>query len=98
MSELDDWRARDQEVWEGVHLRWARWWPYRPGWDHDHCEFCWQKLGDEGLAEHSSEPVDTAGYVTDDDYHWFCATCVDDFRERFAWVLDDDDRHRAGTR
>jgi len=25
-------------------LRWARWWPPHDDWDHDHCEFCWQKF------------------------------------------------------
>ena len=26
--------------------------------------------------------------MTDDDYHWVCSTCFEDFRARFAWAVD----------
>ena len=25
--------------------------------------------------------------MSDDDWRWICATCFDDFAERFAWTL-----------
>jgi hypothetical protein len=81
----DDWRLQGQQRYlTNRTLRWATWWEYRPGWDHDHCEFCWAKFGliDEDGFDH----VD--GYVTDDDdYHWICPACFADFRERFGWTV-----------
>ena len=81
----DDWRLRGQEDWLADRpLRWARWTPYRDGWDHDHCEFCWAEIstlvGDHADAEEA--------YVTaDDNYSWICSSCFADFRDRFRWTL-----------
>lgn len=59
-------------------LRWQQYAAYRPGWDHDHCEFCGTKLsaGEGDLHE---------GYVTQDGYHWVCENCFEDFRDEFEW-------------
>jgi hypothetical protein len=27
------------------------------------------------------------GYATQDDYHWICERCFEDFREQFRWTL-----------
>ena len=43
-------------------------------WDHDHCEFCWDKFI-EGVT----------GYCTLDKYHWICEKCFNDFKDEFAW-------------
>lgn len=70
----------------GRSMRLARWTPYRQGWDHDHCDFC--------AAEISDDPTGHAAYkeawvTADDDYSWVCPECFNDFRERFGWVVTD---------
>ena len=51
--------------------------------DHEHCEFCWDKFGEqEGLLK--------SGYCTLNKYHWICNECYRDFQEEFEWKLTDD--------
>ena len=85
MTDDSDWRLMGQESWlSGRPLRWAEWFSYRPGWDHDHCAFCSSEI-----AATKSDHVDfTAGYVTaDDNYTWVCEPCFADFRDRFGWTV-----------
>jgi hypothetical protein len=66
----------------GLALVKQRYRAYRPGWDHDHCEFCW--------ATFSLEPGDlNAGYATPDGYRWICFHCYEDFSPEFGWAVDD---------
>ncbi len=82
--EKDDWRLQGQERYlSGAILHWATWHRPRPGWDHDHCEFCGAKFMEEPRPDTLQ-----AGYATADRYRWICPTCFEDFRERFGWVLD----------
>jgi hypothetical protein len=83
MDEQGDWRLMAQERFlQGRELRLTAWFSSRPGWDHDHCEFCAAKIWDRPAGENEYR----RGYVTDDDnYHWVCEPCFADFRERFAW-------------
>jgi hypothetical protein len=80
---MDDWRLQGQERFlKGACLIRKQYVKYRPGWDHDHCEFCWRKL--------SENPEDlNSGYATPDDYHWICEDCFRDFREKFEWKVID---------
>ncbi|MES2171966.1 MAG: hypothetical protein V4479_14795 [Actinomycetota bacterium] len=82
----DDWRLRGQEDYLfGITMRHASWWPYRDGWDHDHCEFCWAEISEDqtGHADYNE------GWVSSDDsYHWVCDPCFSDFREKFQWVVE----------
>jgi hypothetical protein len=82
---VDDWRLQGQERYlRGRKLRWTLWSPYRPGSDHDHCEFCWSEFG-SAVSDHVEF---NEGYVTsDDNYHWICPNCFKDFREGFEWVV-----------
>ena len=65
-------------------LRWSPWMVYRPGWDHDHCEFCTGEFGPT-VSDHVQF---AAGYVTaDDNYRWVCPQCFQDFREAFRWTV-----------
>ena len=41
------------------------------GWDHEHCEICWQKIGTGG---------DREGYASDSN-QWVCVGCYDRFIE-----------------
>jgi hypothetical protein len=79
--EADDWRRQGQERFlSGVKLISKDYQPYRSGWDHDHCEFCGTKF--------SLRPGDLKkGYVTEDNYHWICDSCFNDFRDEFNWVV-----------
>ena len=81
MDETDDWRLTGQEQYlSGVALEWADWHPPRPGWDHDHCEFCHAKFAGPDLPDTLH-----AGFTTADRYRWVCQGCFADFRERFGW-------------
>jgi len=76
----DDWRRQGQEEYLlGVRLTHKAYTPYRPGWEHDHCEFCGNKFS---LREGDLK----RGYATDDNYRWVCEPCFEDFREEFRWV------------
>jgi hypothetical protein len=84
----EDWRLQGQERYlQGAALRWARWWPIHEGWDHDHCEFCWVHFCDDPLDEPDTQ---VEGYVTEDDCHWICRSCFDDFKDRFGFHLRGD--------
>lgn len=81
----EDWRLTGQEAYlVGRPLRLARWVPYRPGWDHDHCEFCWAEISDD---ETSHADFSEAWVTADDNRTWVCPACFDDFRGRFGWTI-----------
>lgn len=83
----EDWRLTGQE--DYLHdrtLRHTRWTPYRAGWGHDHCEFCWAEISDDASGHRSYHEA----WVTADDlYHWVCPECFEDFRQRFRWRVDE---------
>jgi len=82
----NDWRLRGQERYlRGRAWSRRRYTSPRPGWDHDHCAFCWGKLMEVQAADVLDE-----GYATDDLYYWVCPTCFDDFKAMFAWTLAED--------
>ena len=77
MIEKDDWRLRGQEDYLlGENLYFRKWKAPKKEWDHDHCEFCWDKFSDYPDTLHE-------GYTTEDNYNWICQTCYDDFKEMF---------------
>lgn len=79
----DDWRLQGQEAFLANRtLRWSKWSPPRADWDHDHCAFCWTEIGPE-VTDHC--PLDSGWVTEDDEYHWVCRDCFEDFRERFNW-------------
>lgn len=78
---MADWRLQGQERYlKGVELRWAKYAPYRLGWEHDHCEFCGKKFAVQGGDF-------TEGYKTKNGYRWICADCFEDFKELFDWKI-----------
>ncbi len=86
MAEHDDWRLHGQEHYlSGQKLYYIPFQPLSGKWDHEHCEFCWDKfmLHPECLQK---------GYCTKPqnqrDAHWICPACYEDFREKFDWTLD----------
>lgn len=79
----DDWRLQGQERFlMGAVLCRRRYRKHREDWEHDHCEFCGTKF-----AERQGDTNE--GYATPDGYHWICDRCFSDFRERFAWKVDE---------
>ncbi len=91
MEEKDDWRLAGQEKYlKGVTLVHRRYRQYKdnPNWDHDHCAFCWVEFCLEGCAGSIQE-----GYATQDDYHWICPQCFQDFKDRFQWRVIEAEDH-----
>ena len=50
-------------------------------WDHDHCDFCYEKFMIETAIE---QPF---AYRSQDYNAWICETCYNDFKEKFNWKL-----------
>jgi hypothetical protein len=73
-----DWRLRGQERYLlGAQLAFNKY-ESSPGWNHDHCAFCFARFGDsEGDLHH--------GYCTPDRYYWICENCFEDFEDMFKW-------------
>ena len=83
MREENDWRLTNQEQYlKGVSLWWKKYAPDSDSWEHDHCEFCWAKF----MAE-ASPDVLQEGYATEDNYHWICEQCFEDFKDLFQWKV-----------
>ena len=83
MTNDDDWRLMGQEKYlKGVTLSFQTYRCLRPDWDHDHCAFCSAKFMEADLPDILRE-----GYTAENQYHWVCPTCFDDFKDRFEWVL-----------
>lgn len=83
-----DWRLQGQKKYlKSVTLvhRLYRRYANNPNWDHDHCSFCWAKFMVEDHPD-----VLHQGYATEDDYHWICEKCFEDFKEMFDWSVVDE--------
>ena len=77
----DDWRLQGQEKYLlQKRLYFRKWAPRNKEWDHDHCEFCFEKF---------SAACDTLkeGYTTEDNSNWICFDCYRDFKDMFQWKL-----------
>ena len=72
--------ANQEQYLKGKRLTLKKWTQLRPGWDHDHCEFCSAKF----MAVDAPDIL-REGYATDDEYHWVCKRCFDDFKHAFGW-------------
>jgi hypothetical protein len=95
MTDKKDWRLNNQEKYlKGVTLvrRSYRQYAKNPKWDHDHCDFCWEKFS---LTE--CEGSIREGYATVDDYHWICPACFEDFKDMFEWKVIDSQKSGNGA-
>ena len=79
-EDTSDWRLLSQEHMHGLELEWSVYTIYREGWDHDHCQFCWETIS---LAPGGTNE----GYCTPDQYRWVCRSCFEDFETHFAWKV-----------
>ena len=76
-----DWRLTNQEEYlKEVALQWKKYTPYRAGWEHDHCEFCWSEFSEDDKPDILHE-----GYTTEDNYRWICKLCYEDFKKMYHW-------------
>ena len=78
---MSDWRLQGQEKYlAGVVLVRKRYRKRSETWEHDHCAFCWRTFSES--AGDLNE-----GYTTEDEYHWICESCYEDFKETFRWTV-----------
>jgi hypothetical protein len=86
MIATTDWRLRDQTKYlQNAVVLWKAYKPSRESWSHDHCEFCWRKFVEgEGPGDLHR------GYCTEDEYHWICPQCFEDFKEMFGLTVATD--------
>ena len=77
---MEDWRLFDQEEYLLKKTLIHKDYRTSSAGDHEHCCFCWEKFSrmDEDLH---------LGYCTEDEYHWICEKCYQDFRLHFQWVV-----------
>jgi hypothetical protein len=81
MSDVNDWRSRNQERYlRGIAFTWRMNRPAIPENDHDHCEFCFAKFMQGGAIGTLGE-----GYASADGDHWICKPCFEDFCAQFNW-------------
>ena len=66
LNERLDWHRTRFEPYDSVSLD-GRVFP--GGWDHQHCEVCWEKIGDFGQPEGFFSPPNS----------WVCEACYNDF-------------------
>ena len=80
----DDWRLTGQDKYLlGATLRFENYAPPSEMWEHDHCDFCWEKFANSDNPDGFKN-----GYATLDHAHWICGGCFNDFRQKFksgAW-------------
>ena len=76
---MSDWRLNGQERYlYGVKLKHMNIKDKLNPSDHEHCEFCLEKISNYPNAIHDA-------YCTEDEYHWVCDNCYNDFKARFNW-------------
>ncbi len=73
----NDWRITNQANYlKGKKLLHTYYKVTNDNWEHEHCEFCWDKLTDNDLA-----------FCTLDKYYWICEKCFEDFKDTFEWSI-----------
>ena len=102
----DDWRRTSSGLPEGTVFRWRDYEVPRPGWDHDHCVFCWAKFvprseqGKKSL-ERDNHTIYSVGYATVEPsgsaFEWVCRPCFDDFNDEFKFVVAADEPSDTGS-
>ena len=60
-----------------------KWSMTRENWDHDHCEFCLQKITDLDISDSIKE-----GWTNQDEGLWICESCFEEFKETYQWKIN----------
>jgi hypothetical protein len=80
-----DWRRSGQEAYlQGAVFTFRVYVAPRPGWDHDHCEFCMAKFSPDDLTSGWATPYEGET----DNFRWVCQSCFEDFREEFEFRVE----------
>ena len=86
-SKREEWPAWLDRKLSGITLHRRNYFLWRPGWDHDHCAFCWRKFV---VAGNRAEPEDASqGWTTDSEYYWICDACFEKYLRHFGWKVRD---------
>ncbi|MGZ3649986.1 MAG: hypothetical protein ACXVB9_05770 [Bdellovibrionota bacterium] len=67
---------------KGARLEWRPYRMPRPGWDHDHCEFCYATFMEPGNKNSLPE-----GYYVPAEDTWICPDCFKKECARYEWVV-----------
>ena len=67
---------------QDLSLQFMPWKSKNPTWDHNHCEFCSEKIGNPNTPDILHE-----GYASTDLYRWVCTSCFNDFQTLFNWKV-----------
>ncbi|MBE6644587.1 MAG: hypothetical protein E7612_04315 [Ruminococcaceae bacterium] len=78
---MDDWRLNGQDSYLFRVKLFKKAFKACGYHDHDHCDFCWDKF-----SEHEDDLQ--FGYCTQDEHHWVCETCYNDFNHLFEWDVE----------
>lgn len=82
MIENNDWRLQGQEKYlKNIDIYFKRYVKYSDRWDHEHCEFCGDKISEYEGDLHEA-------YCTEDEKFWICNDCYKDFKEMFNWKVN----------
>jgi hypothetical protein len=79
----DDWQlsfGKEPSFYSQCTWSLKKWTKTRSHWDHDHCEFCWQKISDM-----DSSDIQPEGWSDDEETYWVCKSCFEDFKEMYQW-------------
>lgn len=78
---MEDWRLNGQERYlYGAQIKRMKFCNKATKSDHEHCEFCFEKISDHTDTIHEA-------YCTEDEYYWICDNCYNDFKSIFHWKL-----------
>ncbi len=66
----------------GAELKWQAYKMPKPTWDHDHCEFCWEKFMEPGNSGTLHE-----GYYCESEETWICSTCFEEQKAEYQWKV-----------
>ena len=78
---MEDWRLNGQERYLYKKKLCKKNFESSDSFYHAHCDFCWAKFSVYAEDLHS-------GFCTEDEYHWVCDTCFNDFKESFQWDIE----------
>jgi hypothetical protein len=83
-SQHDEWLANAVANLRSKNFRWSRYTQPSPEWDHDHCEFCFQRFAEPRANYNDSVEF---GFTTPDRFNWVCRECVDKYKDQFGWII-----------
>ncbi len=82
LPKINDWRLRNQEDYlKSEVLIKSKYKKPSEKWDHDHCDFCFEKFSENDGDLHE-------GYCTKDKRIWICEECYEDFKEDFNFIIE----------